>query len=110
LQLDINIPCKHEDFFGEWENVTKKHLFEGKSVICSIPLIVDEKHIGTLRTFYDNQKNNRNELLELTLRLSEICESFVKQYLETGMIDESSEVLPFQEQKTLEAVISKNVA
>jgi UDP-GlcNAc:undecaprenyl-phosphate GlcNAc-1-phosphate transferase len=100
LQLDINIPCKHEDFFGEWENVTKKHLFEGKSVICSIPLIVDEKHIGTLRIFYDNQKENRNELLDLTIKLSEICENFIKQYLDTGIIDESLTVLPFQEQDT----------
>jgi hypothetical protein len=110
LQLDINIPCKHEDFFGEWENVTKKHLFEGKSVICSIPLIVDKKHIGTLRIFYDNQKEKRNELLDLTIKLSEICENFVKQYIETGMIDESLTVLLFQEQKILETGISKKAA
>ncbi|MDR2438256.1 MAG: undecaprenyl/decaprenyl-phosphate alpha-N-acetylglucosaminyl 1-phosphate transferase [Planctomycetaceae bacterium] len=110
LQLDINIPCKHEDFFGEWENVTKKHLFEGKSIICSIPLIVDEKQIGTLRTFFNNQKDKRNELLGLTSKLSEICENSVKQYLDTGIIDESLSVLPFQEQKIVEIGKSKTAA
>jgi hypothetical protein len=110
LQLDINIPCQHEDFFGEWENVTKKHLFEGKSMVCSIPLVVDEKQIGTLRIFFNNQKNNRNELLGLTLKLSEICENLVKEYIATGIVDESITVLPFQEQDTKLIFTTKQAA
>jgi hypothetical protein len=52
-------------------------------------------HIGTFRTFYDNQKDNRNELFGLTSKLSEICENFVKQYIDMGVIDETLTILPF---------------
>jgi hypothetical protein len=90
--------------------VTKKHLFEGKSIICSIPLIVDEKQIGTLRIFFNNHKNNRSELLGLTLKMSETCEDIVKQYFDTGTIDESFTALPFQEQKSIDISTTKNAA
>ncbi|MDR2755681.1 MAG: undecaprenyl/decaprenyl-phosphate alpha-N-acetylglucosaminyl 1-phosphate transferase [Planctomycetaceae bacterium] len=110
FQLDINIPSQHEDFFGEWENVTKKSLFEGKSIICTIPLIVNDKQIGTLRTFFNNQKSNRSELLGLTLNMSETCENIVKQYFDTGTIDDLFTVLHFQEQKSIDISITKNAA
>ncbi|MDR1923987.1 MAG: undecaprenyl/decaprenyl-phosphate alpha-N-acetylglucosaminyl 1-phosphate transferase [Planctomycetaceae bacterium] len=98
LQLDINIPCRHEDFFGEWENVIKKNNYAEKSMNCSVPLIVEEKYIGTLRIFFEYQNERRNELFGLTLKLSEICEHSVKQYLDTGTVDNAVIVLSFQEQ------------
>jgi UDP-GlcNAc:undecaprenyl-phosphate GlcNAc-1-phosphate transferase len=114
LQLDINIPYQNEDFFGEWENVTEKKNFREKSIKCSIPLVVEEKCIGTLRIFFDSRKHHRDELLSLALKLSELCENSVKQYLDTGVVSESVSILLFLEfdanQKLQTIIPSKHAA
>jgi hypothetical protein len=102
VQLDISIPYKNEDFFGEWENMTKAfHGNEDWLMSCSIPLVVSDKRLGMLRLFFDHQNNSRNELLELTLKLSQFCENSIGQYLEAGTIDNPQAVLPFQENNSL---------
>jgi UDP-GlcNAc:undecaprenyl-phosphate GlcNAc-1-phosphate transferase len=88
LQLNINMPYKNEDFFGEWKNVTE--LCSGNEewpMVCSIPLIASEKNIGTLRLFFDNRNCSQNELLELIGKLSQFCENTVEQYIVSNIAE-----------------------
>jgi len=93
LQLDINMPNRNEDFFGEWENVTRNtHTLP---LTCSMALAVDEMRVGTLRLFFENRHFDRDTLLSLSSELSSICEISIANYLETGELDESFATLSF---------------
>jgi hypothetical protein len=93
LQLDINMPNRNEDFFGEWENVTKNE--GGLPLSCSIALAMEETRVGTLRLFFENQRSDRDTLLLLSSQLSSICEISIAQYLESGKLDEAFATLSF---------------
>lgn len=93
LQLDINMPHRNEDFFGEWENVTERE--NAQPISCSISLKVEDRRVGTLRIFFENRGVNRDPLLILASELSSICEMSIAQYLEFGELDDAFCTLSF---------------
>ena len=111
LQLDINMPNLNEDFFGEWENVTRRENIQ--PLTCSMTLAVDETQVGTLRLFFENRHYDRDVLLSLSSELSSICELSISHYLETGELDESFTTLSFDSaagERTPNTIVEKSDA
>ena len=93
LQLSINMPSRNEDFFGEWENISKNSDFQ--PLDCSVPLMAEETHAGTLRLLFESRHADRDVLLTLASQLSAICEISIARYLQSGALDESFTALSF---------------
>lgn len=104
LQLDINIPNKNEDFFGEWENVTKGD--DRSSIYCSLVLSVEETKVGILKINFDSSAGFRDQILLLCSELSQICEISIGEYLRTGALDDSFSALSFGDIKRNDEVVS----
>lgn len=93
LQLDINIPSKNEDFFGEWENIVFNN--GQQTVYCSISLVVEGINVGILRVGFDGGEIARDKLLLFSSELANMCELSIEEYLRTEDWDYSFSILSF---------------
>lgn len=94
IQLDINIPSRTEDFFGEWENIELRR--SERFVAFTTSLIVGEKRVGTLKLSFSLEDRRRRDLLLYASEVGKLCEECIKQYYESGTAEEFLSTIPVE--------------
>lgn len=96
LKLDISMPYRNEDFYGDWENVNEGDHSPDRNLNCSFLLFSGDRRMGVLRmSFVLRDHQRREELYRYATHIADLCEHSILLYLEAGMFDETSIVLPF---------------
>ena len=79
--LDINMPFLHEDYSSEWENMELREKPE-IHLMCSLPLVYEEKSIGRLNITFDSRASSPLTLLHQTCELSNLCVKYIGDYIQ----------------------------
>ena len=94
LKLDISIPFKNEEFFGEWENIGRKSFPVLPTLDCRIPFLIEGRRVGTLRITFEMEIGSLHRNQGVLLEAATLCEKHLVKFLGSPA-GSSSHTLPY---------------